>query len=70
MYDVKCFPSCISQLILFLYRALPIESQYPAKLADNLNAEVALGTVTSVEEGMRWLSYTFLFQRLRKNPLV
>jgi hypothetical protein len=23
-----------------------------------------------VEEGMRWLSYTYLFQRMRKNPLV
>jgi activating signal cointegrator complex subunit 3 len=60
----------LSNFLSLMTRALPIESQYTQRLSDNLNAEVALGTVTSIEEGMRWLSYTFLFQRLRKNPLV
>lgn len=34
---------------------LPIESQFISKLADNLNAEVVLGTVQNVKEGINWL---------------
>ena len=40
-----------------------------ALLADNLNAEICLGTVTNVEEAVQWLSYTYLYVRMRKNPL-
>lgn len=48
----------------------PIESKMQAKLEDNLNAEIALGTVTSVDEGVQWLGYTYLFVRMRKNPFA
>ena len=34
---------------------LPIESQFVGKLADNLNAEVVLGTVQNVKEAVDWL---------------
>lgn len=47
----------------------PIESKLMAKLADNLNAEISLGTVTTLDEGVQWLGYTYLFVRMRKNPL-
>lgn len=33
-------------------------------------SQVALGTVTNVEEAVKWLSYTYLYVRMRKNPLV
>ena len=39
-------------------------------LSDNLNAEISLGTVTNVDEAVTWLSYTYLYVRMRKNPLV
>ena len=32
--------------------------------------QIALGTVTSVEEAVQWLGYTFLNVRMRLNPLV
>lgn len=32
--------------------------------------QVSLGTVTNVDEGVKWLSYTYLFVRMRNNPLV
>lgn len=48
----------------------PIESQLQAKIVDNLNAEISLGTVTSIDEGVQWLGYTYLFVRMRKNPLA
>lgn len=31
---------------------------------------MALGTVTNVEEAVKWLSYTYLYVRMRANPLV
>ncbi|GAA5973379.1 hypothetical protein JCM11641_003101 [Rhodosporidiobolus odoratus] len=48
----------------------PIESKFTEGLVDSLNAEVSLGTVTNMDEGVRWLGYSYLFVRMRKNPLV
>lgn len=45
----------------------PIESKFSQKLVDNLNAEISLGTVTSVQEGVTWLGYSYLFVRMRRN---
>ena len=47
---------------------LPIESQLMRKLIDNLNAEVVLGTVRNVEDGVNWLGYTFLYVRMIQIP--
>ncbi|KAI8925867.1 Sec63 Brl domain-containing protein [Entophlyctis helioformis] len=46
----------------------PIESTFSEKLVDNLNAEISLGTVTNLDEAVKWLSYTYLYVRMRKNP--
>lgn len=46
----------------------PIESRLLAKLIDNLNAEISRGTVTTVDEGVQWLGYTYMMVRMRKNP--
>ncbi|PGG98703.1 hypothetical protein AJ79_08789 [Helicocarpus griseus UAMH5409] len=46
----------------------PIESRFSRKLVDNLNAEISLGTVTSVSEAVQWLGYSYLFVRMRRNP--
>ena len=48
----------------------PIESQFSKKLVDNLNAEISLGTVTSVSEGITWLGYSYLFVRMQRNPIA
>ena len=48
----------------------PIESRLSRKLVDNLNAEVALGTVTSIPEAVQWLGYSYLFVRMQRNPLT
>ncbi|GJD07113.1 Putative U5 small nuclear ribonucleoprotein 200 kDa helicase [Galdieria sulphuraria] len=49
---------------------LPIESQMIARLADFMNAEIALGTVHDLEDCADWLSYTYLFVRMLKNPVL
>ncbi|KAF1953482.1 Sec63-domain-containing protein [Byssothecium circinans] len=47
----------------------PIESRFSSKLVDNLNAEISLGTVTTVQEAVQWLGYSYLFVRMQKSPL-
>lgn len=60
----------LSHYLTLLTQQNPIESQFLDTMADNLNAEVSLGTVTNVEEAVRWLSYTYLYIRMRANPLA
>ncbi|VEU37035.1 unnamed protein product [Pseudo-nitzschia multistriata] len=47
---------------------LPVESQLIKTLSDHLNAEVVLGTIQNLEEAAEWLSYTFLYIRMLRNP--
>ncbi|KAF2815299.1 Sec63-domain-containing protein [Mytilinidion resinicola] len=47
----------------------PIESKFSRKMVDNLNAEISLGTVTSIPEAVQWLGYSYLFVRMKRNPL-
>uniref|UniRef100_H2Z644 Activating signal cointegrator 1 complex subunit 3 n=1 Tax=Ciona savignyi TaxID=51511 RepID=H2Z644_CIOSA len=60
----------LSHYLALLTRQNPIESQFVECLVDNLNAEISLGTVNTVDDGVRWLSYTYLYTRMRRNPLV
>lgn len=32
--------------------------------------QIALGTISNVDEAIQWLSYTYLFVRMRVNPMV
>lgn len=34
---------------------LPVESQFVNKLADNLNAEIVLGTIQNAKDAVNWL---------------
>ncbi|CAN7041773.1 unnamed protein product [Brassica rapa subsp. trilocularis] len=49
---------------------LPIESQFISKLADQLNAEIALGTVQNAREACHWLGYKYLYYRMVRNPTL
>lgn len=49
---------------------LPIESQFISRLADNLNAEIVLGTVQNAKEACTWLGYTYLYIRMLRNPVL
>ncbi|WPK24137.1 hypothetical protein PUMCH_001397 [Australozyma saopauloensis] len=51
-----------------LNQQLPIESQFMSKLANNLNAEVVLGTITCREDAVEWLAQTYLYIRMLKAP--
>ncbi|XP_072962861.1 DExH-box ATP-dependent RNA helicase DExH12-like [Typha angustifolia] len=49
---------------------LPIESQFVSKLADQLNAEIVLGTVQNAREACTWIGYTYLYIRMLRNPTL
>ncbi|WLF81011.1 hydrophobin [Lodderomyces elongisporus] len=56
--------------ISLLTQQHPIESRLKDKITDNLNAEISLGTVTNVDEGVQWLGYTYMITRMKKNPFA
>ncbi|WFD27418.1 RNA helicase [Malassezia nana] len=60
----------LSHYIESITSSHPIESTFLQGLVDALNAELALGSVSSVDEGVSWLGFTYLFTRLKKAPLV
>lgn len=60
----------LSHYIEAITSAHPIESAFLRGIVDALNAEVALGSVSSLDDGVSWLGFTYLFTRLRKAPLV
>ncbi|KAH8689942.1 putative DEAD/DEAH box helicase [Talaromyces proteolyticus] len=48
----------------------PIESRFSAKLVDNLNAEISLGTVTSVAEAREPRNYGIEWAEIRDDPML
>ncbi|XP_066593278.1 activating signal cointegrator 1 complex subunit 3 isoform X2 [Prorops nasuta] len=60
----------LSHYLSLLTNQIPIESSFINYLADNLNAEIALGTISNIDEAIEWLSYTYLFVRMRLNHLA
>jgi pre-mRNA-splicing helicase BRR2 len=49
---------------------LPIESQLVKKLPDMLNAEIVLGSISTIREAAAWLGYTYLYVRMLRNPAL
>ncbi|KAH0799707.1 Type III restriction enzyme, res subunit family protein [Histomonas meleagridis] len=45
-----------------LINAESIKSNFHTRLEDFLNAEISLGTVTSKQDALKWLHYTFMYQ--------
>ncbi|KAL0581143.1 ATP-dependent DNA helicase MER3, partial [Marasmius crinis-equi] len=45
-----------------------VESSLHNNLAEHLNSEIGLGTITNVTSAKDWLKQSFLYQRIQKNP--
>ena len=45
-----------------------LESSLHVNIAEHVNSEIGLGTITDVESAKTWLRNSFLFQRLQRNP--
>lgn len=66
---IICTHDKLAHYLSMLTHSTPIESQFIKNLPDNLNAEVVLGTVSSLREASMWLSYSYLYVRMTRNPL-
>lgn len=62
----EAFPRYMNKLV----RPVPIESRFIKQLPDHLNAEIVGGTVSNLKEAARWLTYTYLYIRMLRNPLA
>ena len=65
-----CEHEKLNNYLQLLTHQLPIESQFIKELPNHLNAEIILGTVSTLNEAVQWLSYTYLYTRMLRNPLV
>uniref|UniRef100_A0A8C6SMC7 Activating signal cointegrator 1 complex subunit 3 n=1 Tax=Neogobius melanostomus TaxID=47308 RepID=A0A8C6SMC7_9GOBI len=52
----------------FLYEPFPVESSLLSVLSDHLNAEIAAGTISSKQDAMDYITWTYFFRRLVMNP--
>lgn len=52
----------------FLYDPFPVESSLLAVLPDHINAEIVAGTVASKQGILDYLTWTYFFRRLLRNP--
>ena len=60
----------MGKYLTLLGEQAPIESNFIKALPDHLNAEIVNGTVNNLREAIKWLTYTFLYIRMCKNPMV
>eukprot|EP00096_Caligus_rogercresseyi_P011658 TRINITY_DN4662_c0_g1_i1.p1 TRINITY_DN4662_c0_g1~~TRINITY_DN4662_c0_g1_i1.p1 ORF type:complete len:616 (+),score=171.71 TRINITY_DN4662_c0_g1_i1:57-1850(+) len=52
----------------FLYEPFPVESSLLGALPEHLNAEIVAKTIGSRQEALDYLSWTYFFRRLLRNP--
>ncbi|KAJ6798306.1 DExH-box ATP-dependent RNA helicase DExH12-like [Iris pallida] len=52
----------------FLYEAFPVESHLHHFLHDHLNTEVVVGVIENKQDAVDYLTWTFMYRRLTKNP--
>merc|ERR1719277_2665653 len=52
----------------FIYEPFPVESSLHEQLTDHLNAEIVARTITTREEAINYVTWTYFFRRLTANP--
>ena len=52
----------------FLYDPFPVESCLSPRLAATINAEIAIGTISSLEDCLGYMDWTFFARRVKNNP--
>lgn len=52
----------------FLYEPFPVESSLLSVMADHINAEIVAGTIKSRQDALDYLTWTYFFRRLLRNP--
>ncbi|THU79091.1 hypothetical protein K435DRAFT_811003 [Dendrothele bispora CBS 962.96] len=70
--DLLPFGFAIHHAVMGLLRnsLRTVPYNFVSKLADNLNAEIVLGTIKNRDEAVQWLGYTYLYVRMLKDPVL
>lgn len=64
-----CPHSELSTYLRSILHQIPIESKFlESGLYDNFNAEISLGAITTLDEAISWMRYTYLWVRMQRNP--
>lgn len=50
----------------FLYEPFPVESSLKDQIYNHINAEIATGTITSKQDALDYVTWTFFFRRLQR----
>jgi activating signal cointegrator complex subunit 3 len=51
-----------------LLQQMPIDSKFGDNMSNSLNAEVAMGSVTSQKDAADWIRYTYMYVRMFRTP--
>ena len=65
---IFCHAPKKEQLKKLLYDPLPIESHLDHYLHDHFNSEIVTKTIGSMQDAVDYVTWTFLYRRLTKNP--
>eukprot|EP01062_Namystynia_karyoxenos_P034812 TRINITY_DN2548_c0_g1_i1.p1 TRINITY_DN2548_c0_g1~~TRINITY_DN2548_c0_g1_i1.p1 ORF type:complete len:2184 (+),score=931.08 TRINITY_DN2548_c0_g1_i1:79-6552(+) len=65
---VMCHSSKKEYLKKMLFEPYPVESHLDHYIVDHLNAEVVAGTIETQQDAVDYLTWTYLYRRLRQNP--
>eukprot|EP00913_Durusdinium_trenchii_P032476 g30405.t1 len=58
----------LNNYLRLLLHQMPIESKFLENMANALNAEIAMGNVSSEKDAADWLRYSYLFVRFFRTP--
>ena len=68
----ECHLFCPTRMRSFytrvLFEPLPLESQLDQHLYDLFNSEIAARTITSKQDAVEWVTWSFMYRRLTANP--
>jgi len=65
---IMCHQPKKDTLKKFLYEPLPIESHLDSYLHDHMISETVTKTISNMQDAVDYLTWTFLYRRLPKNP--
>jgi len=66
--SILCHSSVKDFLSKYIQEPLTLESLLPKDLHPHLNAAVAASQVTNIQDALDWLTWTFMYRRILKNP--